>query len=527
MVDEPGVGGSMAEEHRHPVRVAVALVGQVRPSANVNVGTSTLSRWNTPAQPMTWSRRAVAHTSQMALPGTGVATGAPFVYAARVHPVGEGLPVLVFDDTTIPREHQFEVFHQTTAPIFDTWPLGGAASTHATATDYLVEDLVVSRLSYGPQVLRRTIHHTTGDCVGVLLFQRGGLRGRIGDDTTLDIDVDHVAVVDLGRAFTGWSDDTDVTWLAVPRAYLDPTTPLPSGGVATFHRRSPRGRLLVAAVEHLWADVATAGADEARDLAWGMVEAVRSVLRVGDFAPDGRSLLLALKDHMASNLADHSLGPASLQSACYCSRSTVYRLFQPEGGIADYIRDQRLLRCFDELTHPTTWRVFGLRGGDEVGLRESEPLQPTVQGEVRHPAVRRAEAWRPVGPRSWAGERIPGLDRPVPLLGGAACSSAARAPPPGTVPRGEEAPRWSGVAGSSLGDADIRAPLPELSANHRVGHRHSATPGCRTGRRPAGDARRHGEGSTSRPAMRRGRWRPGPPGTPNGRRRGTTTGPWL
>ena len=98
----------------------------------------------------------------------------------RCPPWRRGFPVLVFDEASIPVEYQFEVFHDTTAPLFDTRPLSRAASTHAGAIDYLVDDLVVSRLRYGAQVLRRRPDHTSvaGDCLAVQLYYRGGLRGR-------------------------------------------------------------------------------------------------------------------------------------------------------------------------------------------------------------------------------------------------------------------------------------------------------------------------------------------------------------
>ncbi len=268
----------------------------------------------------------------------------------------ERLPVLVFDEPSIPAEHQFDVFHDTTAPLFDTRLLAGGAPIHAGATDYLVDDLVVSRLQYGPQAFRRTRRHTAvaGDCVAVQLYYQGGLRGRIGDDCTLEIDPRHVAIVDLAHPFTCWSDDSDVIWVTIPRARLG--TAMPSGrvGIVKYHQQSPRGRILTAAVEHLWGDAMTARRAQAPLLAARIIDAVGAVLRPGDFAPGDDSLSLAMKDHVKANLADLSLGADSLRSTFYCSRSSLYRLFQADGGVAAYMRDQRLLRCFDELTQPAT-----------------------------------------------------------------------------------------------------------------------------------------------------------------------------
>jgi AraC-like DNA-binding protein len=271
-----------------------------------------------------------------------------------VSAVPSGLPVLVFDEASIPAEYQFEVFHDTTAPLFDTRPLRPVASVHASAIDYRVDDLLVSRLRYGPQLLRRTPRHTAvaGDCVAVQLYFRGGLRGRIGKDITLDLDPRHIAIVDLACPFASWTDDSEVIWVTIPRAHFATVLPSRRVGVVRFHRQSPRGRTLTAAVEHLWADVVTAPASHAGVLAAGIIDAVRAVLRPGDFEPDGRSLALAIKDHIAANLDDLTLGPESLRATFYCSRSTIYRLFQADGGIAAYIREHRLLRCFDELAKP-------------------------------------------------------------------------------------------------------------------------------------------------------------------------------
>ncbi len=229
--------------------------------------------------------------------------------------VGTGLPVLAFDEASIPAEHQFEVFHDTTAPLFDTRLLADGAPIHAGATDYLVDDIIVSRLRYGPQAFRRAPRHTAvaGDCLAVQLYYRGGLRGRLGDETTLDVDPHHVAILDLAHPFTCWSDDSDVIWVTIPRARLG--TEMPSGriGIVTFHRQSPRGRILTAAVEHLWADVVTVPPACASALAARVIDAVAAVLRPGDFAPDDGSLSLAVKDHVTANLTDFSLGADALR----------------------------------------------------------------------------------------------------------------------------------------------------------------------------------------------------------------------
>lgn len=84
----------------------------------------------------------------------------------------------------MPREHHFEVFHESTAPLFDTASLGEVREFTTVTTDYLVDDLVVSRLRYEPQTLHRTQAHLddgTSQWVTVQVYLDGNLTGRAGD----------------------------------------------------------------------------------------------------------------------------------------------------------------------------------------------------------------------------------------------------------------------------------------------------------------------------------------------------------
>ena len=59
-----------------------------------------------------------------------------------------------------------------------------------------------------------------------------------------------------------------------------------------------------------------------------------------------------IKQFIAQNLTDPALGPDRLCAMSGLSRTTLYRLFEHTGGIASYIREQRLIRAFRELRNP-------------------------------------------------------------------------------------------------------------------------------------------------------------------------------
>lgn len=312
-----------------------------------------------------------------------------------------GLPVLVFDEATIPAEHHFEVFHDTTAPLFDTAPVGDAGAFQAIATDYMVDDVGISRIRFDTQVLRRTSRHVRSGMDNVLavqLYTRGGLHGSVGEDDALELDSHLVGVVDLAQPFSVVADASDVTWVGIPKERLGALGSRQPATVS-FDQTSPRGRILAAAVRDIWDRLGTARASEAPGLAAEITETVSAVLDSEAPGPPDHGLRPAMKEYIAANLDDFDLDAGSLMAVFHHSRSSVYRLFEEEGGVARYIRDQRLLRCFEDLTRPTglprrvsdvavRWgfdnpshfnRLFKKRFGvppSEVRARATEALDP-------------------------------------------------------------------------------------------------------------------------------------------------------
>jgi AraC-like DNA-binding protein len=61
------------------------------------------------------------------------------------------------------------------------------------------------------------------------------------------------------------------------------------------------------------------------------------------------ALELKAKAFIKDRLGSPSLDPDEVAGAMGLSRSALYRLFRDSGGIANYIREQRLRRCFADL----------------------------------------------------------------------------------------------------------------------------------------------------------------------------------
>lgn len=276
-------------------------------------------------------------------------------YPGRMETGGDKIPMLAFTEDNVPIEHAFDVYHDTTAPLFDTNVCNGVEEFRSNAVDYLVDDVVVSRVQAGPHTLRRTPTHLrdgTTEWITVQLHYQGGLTGTAGDNSSVDFNADRIGIVDLETPFNAWNRGGAALWVGIPRqrlAQAEPGVP-----VRTLDRWGPRGRVLVAAMDRLWRQVGDACAEDAPLLASAIAETLDTVLRQADFTPTGRDLTEAMTDHVKSNLGDLELGLDDLRRTFHCSRSSVYRAFEPHGGVGAYIRDQRLLRCFDELACPTS-----------------------------------------------------------------------------------------------------------------------------------------------------------------------------
>jgi AraC-like DNA-binding protein len=67
-------------------------------------------------------------------------------------------------------------------------------------------------------------------------------------------------------------------------------------------------------------------------------------------APPPLASFVTVRRYIDRNLASPDLGANSIAAEFHLSRASLYRLFEPAGGIARYIRKARLRRAFQEIT---------------------------------------------------------------------------------------------------------------------------------------------------------------------------------
>ncbi|MFC4729681.1 helix-turn-helix domain-containing protein [Coralloluteibacterium thermophilus] len=112
--------------------------------------------------------------------------------------------------------------------------------------------------------------------------------------------------------------------------------------------------------------------------------------------PHRDPLFAAILAYIERHLDDEALDARTLQRVFRVSRPTLYRMFRPAGGIARFIRDQRLAAAHRHLrSNPDcsiTWLLY------EVGFASERQFQRAFQARYRLSPARWRELCRAEAP---------------------------------------------------------------------------------------------------------------------------------
>lgn len=253
-------------------------------------------------------------------------------------------------------------FHITTTTVM----AGNALLVNSRATD-LEYDRTPAHIARGG-----LDHYQMTLCIeGEMRFSSGRreVTLRPGDICLLDMAQPNRTV------FRGGSGRTHLMAIIVQRSMLAPRLAHPDSATATLLPSDhPHARLLashyaalalppepeagsVEATIEAIADIVAAAAGGTADIAEGVERAERHLY------------LAMIKRRIADNLETDALGVSELCRHFQISRATLYRLFEADGGLAHYVREQRLNLAFQRLLSPAAQdkRLIDLA----VGLRFS------------------------------------------------------------------------------------------------------------------------------------------------------------
>lgn len=223
---------------------------------------------------------------------------------------------------------------------------------------YCLPDVTVSRVITSSAKLTRTVKtiaRTATDDILVVCYVSGHFDYRIGK-TQRHVGTGEFAVFDLSQAASIEAPFVDNVSLAISRRRLEAIFPLIDSAHGLVVPIGPLSTVLRGLTEQVIAVGASLQSSEARPIADALILLVGAILEAGSQskaasgASTGAVSLAALKAAIERKLTDPALGPQSLLDEFAMTRSTLYRAFEPLGGVSAYINERRLRHAFRLMT---------------------------------------------------------------------------------------------------------------------------------------------------------------------------------
>jgi AraC-like DNA-binding protein len=298
---------------------------------------------------------------------------------------------LVVTTKGLPPHQQFEAWRDLCVPYLDTGrprhtPAAGfqATGTALPFGSYMYYHAVLPPYDYSrtsSRIRRDSLDHWI-----IAVCKRGTQRQRSGDDdVTFRPGVPYVLT--MARTFEAEREGVEMEWqsLFLARDAVQDLEPMLSAAL-NAPLEGPTGRLLASFLDSLREE---AGEFRASDLPH-LASVAKSLLATAlnsrcDTADAGRPQLehlqlARIKRLIREKLGSATLGPARLCAMSGVSRSALYRLFEPLGGVARHIQRERLACAYRLLVDPGDRRGIA-QVAEAVGFFEPSSFSRAFRAE--------------------------------------------------------------------------------------------------------------------------------------------------
>jgi AraC-like DNA-binding protein len=269
------------------------------------------------------------------------------------------VPHIQFDSRSMPAPQALDYWRDS---LSRSWEVSLAdevepSDFHAEVSCWRIHDLIVGTAAFGPKQMRMrregNIRSDQLDHYRILLNRQGHFDCD-ADGQQISLAPGRFLITDLGRP--EWSQSACRTAvLYIPRDLLDEALPQPM----RLHGLSPRNACAEILSEHLSSlldSLPRATPEELAGLSCATVSLVAASLaltaqnREGAQPAIDSAMFRRARRYVEEHLTEDDLGAQQLCSALRVSRSTLYRLFEPIGGVAQYIKERRLARVHEVLS---------------------------------------------------------------------------------------------------------------------------------------------------------------------------------
>jgi AraC-like DNA-binding protein len=205
----------------------------------------------------------------------------------------------------------------------------------------------------------RTIAARGTDQILVVCYRQGHFELTTGGETRR-VEAGQLAFIDLSQPVAIAAPSVDNICLAVSRRKLEAAVPFLDGAHGFVRPEDALSKLLRGMLEEIVAVGPTLSVVDARGIAAAALQLVVACLEPLSRQPvdGGRNTvsLVSIRAFIEQHLLDPTLEPKTLIEAFGTTRSTLYRLFEPLGGVSAYIAQRRLYHAFRLLSDTRTPR---------------------------------------------------------------------------------------------------------------------------------------------------------------------------
>ncbi|MGV3551808.1 helix-turn-helix domain-containing protein [Rhizobium sp.] len=226
---------------------------------------------------------------------------------------------------------------------------------------YCLPDVTVTRVETKAARFTRTVRtiaRSATDEILVVCYMSGHFTYRIGD-TERRVESGEFAVFDLAQEVVIEAPFVDNVSLAISRRRLEAVFPLVDSAHGFVMPSGALAQMLLAATQQVVASGAATQPAEARPISDALILLVGALFETlaqpkpATGASGGAVSVATLKAAIERKLGDRELGPQTLLDEFGMTRSTLYRAFEPLGGVSAYINERRLRRAFRIMTNAT------------------------------------------------------------------------------------------------------------------------------------------------------------------------------
>ena len=273
------------------------------------------------------------------------------------------LPRIRIDSATLGRKVCYMLWRQTHNVLFE--PNDDSAEIkdnfEASLAMYNAGPMVFGWGKVMPQCYHRSARKIAKDGIDhyfLLLIKSGRFYGQT-DGHDVELAPGGCALFSFASPSQTFSERSDLVALTLPRAILGPLLDDPDQvGGSVLSRDTPLCRVLFNHVRSMVDDADQLNASDAAGLARSTA-AMIAVCFGPALSPNAQvksqlraASLVAIKRHIDNNLEDPALDAAQLTSVFGLSRASIYRMFEPLGGIARFILQRRLRKALIQLSSP-------------------------------------------------------------------------------------------------------------------------------------------------------------------------------